>query len=744
MALGLLSVSSRNAPDWYRYVVWTHLYLAVGLLTMLLSLHAWALWRAFGWLALLRSIPAFAVIIWVNAGTAPLLLWMAWAVTLLLLALHVRLLRKLSLQHEQQPSSALSPEPTSDIVNTNASDAGTLWRQNRQSLADFLVVLVVLCSGLNVRAPSPIFFPMHHLHGFGLLVLLLWFAFKRLRWQTTRQRLGALTYYAVVTSLFVGLYVHKQIWRGDDTDPTHPKVVTLPTDISGASTLQGRDLSTVGDAHFCRDCHPQVYWQWQGSTHRYAATNSFFRASVGLYVQEQGPAQVRQCVNCHEPALALRPDADQLYAQGQIGLEAGPKQANSHGVSCFGCHSIAAYDDKHAGNMTLRLPEPYPLFDQIRKGGEPRLLHGEFLELDPRMHKRYFSRPEIYRGGRFCAACHGSRDATDPDGAHLLHIGDVFAQWQASVWAEQLHCVDCHMPQLQMHEQGRNFFDHRLMAINVDLPDYGDVRHQDRKPMENLVEMTHRYLAGDLAPGSYRMTALPSERHPHLNPMERQEMHFMADPTADYDRFLRTRQFLMSGPILDVQLREATLLCDTDAADNAEETKLSLRIETTNVRVGHDFPGGLADVRQIWMEADLLTHNGATAATFGQPASAMAEVPPEAPRLGVLGMRDKEGELLRRHEFWRAMTADFVRMAPAMVPITDNVAIRLPAEVDPRAITAVTLRWQHRRFAPDLVAWIRSQGQPVADSTTLTLVDKTVPMTPKFAVSCARRHKSAN
>jgi hypothetical protein len=141
----------------------------------------------------------------------------------------------------------------------------------------------------------------------------------------------------------------------------------------------------------CRDCHVEVYNEWEASWHSRAWTDPDVRALSNDFANTD-------CIDCHAP----RP----VFETG-VGQRVLPRSARrSEGVDCIACHALPAAP------------------------GEPARMAGTIERLDvpcrPRI-ERDLSRPE------FCAPCHDQHKTVE--------------QWRATRYAAQgITCLECHMP----------------------------------------------------------------------------------------------------------------------------------------------------------------------------------------------------------------------------------------------------------------------------------------------------------
>ena len=136
----------------------------------------------------------------------------------------------------------------------------------------------------------------------------------------------------------------------------------------------------------CRECHPEVYAEWEGSWH----ARSWIDPDV--FAQSNG-FENKDCIDCHAPRG--------VFETG-IGQRVLPRSSRrAEGVDCLACHLLPG------GGVAGTLDDP-------RAACRP-------------VTTRELSSPE------FCAGCHNQHGTVD--------------QWRASEWGQRGEgCVDCHMP----------------------------------------------------------------------------------------------------------------------------------------------------------------------------------------------------------------------------------------------------------------------------------------------------------
>ncbi|MEX1024087.1 MAG: multiheme c-type cytochrome [Planctomycetota bacterium] len=136
----------------------------------------------------------------------------------------------------------------------------------------------------------------------------------------------------------------------------------------------------------CKECHPQVYAEWEASPHANAWVNEAVRSLSNDFANQD-------CIACHAPRG--------VFDVG-VGERMLPRNVRRmEGVDCLTCHQLP--EGGMAGTIT-----------------------------DPRAACRPVERIELTRP-EFCAGCHNQHKTVD--------------QWRGSKWPDQdQDCRSCHMP----------------------------------------------------------------------------------------------------------------------------------------------------------------------------------------------------------------------------------------------------------------------------------------------------------
>ncbi len=493
----------------------------------------------------------------------------------------------------------------------------------------------------------------------GLLCIVATVAHLRAPRRWLGPRLGAVALVAVLagaTWAWVETYPEEHTWRVQDDVPEMG-----PRDLhaDGADLGQPIDASLLEGSAGCGEagCHEALTHQWQGSAHAFAADNALYRAVVRQLVSERGAGEARFCAGCHDPVRALAGTVEAAYAAGD--------PPPGEGVSCVVCHVMVAHTgEPKNGDAAYRTPIPYPGTDEDQRAAR--------IRLDPRYHRMTMTSPlTVHR--ELCGTCHRVRLGPFMGAAVEVEVQNAY-EGEGSMGGyggtSQL-CSDCHLPTTT--EQPRHsllLYDHQMGGLNLDLPAYVTHPEADRAALADGVARVEAMIAG----------ALPDGRQFPPPP-------FVADwPLAE------------GAPgVLAVEVTP------TRVAD-----QLAVRVTTGNPRIGHAFPVGPFDLREVWLRVVVRDDAGDAIATLGA-LDADGRVPEDAPRLGAVEL-DRSGQPLRRHRIWDVAGVRDKRTIPRGGTVTDDVVLALPP--DAAGPLTVEATWLVRRTNPDFAAFALGPEHP--------------------------------
>ena len=466
-------------------------------------------------------------------------------------------------------------------------------------------------------------------------------------------------------------------------------------------------------------CHPDITKQWQQSMHHFASFNNpLYRQSVDYTRDRQGDAGVRWCAGCHDPVMLLsgnidekpghdaemgQPEGHSLTTTRQITPASPGAQA---GVTCLICHSIVNVQDLTGnGRYTLDAPELASL--------EPDhplspLVH-TLLKVYPTAHKAGLNRGLLHEP-ELCSSCH--RVGLTPAQNHFrwLRGQDQYGSWlnggasgrvARSFYTPEKpqRCQDCHMPLVASQDAGNDHGmvrSHTFPGANTALPALLNLPEQGKR--------TEAFLQGSVRLDLFALRRLAVDEQG-----EAEGWHFPLEA-----------QTLTAGE------------------------RVAVDVVVRNLRVGHNFPEGVLDNKDVWLEVVALDPDGK-----------------EVWRQGGL---DPAGELLPSSHLYAALLLDANgnrvdkrNIGDFRVPLFNRTLGPGQSEVVsyrftvPADLTGLTLdaRLRYRKTKLDYLRWtyagVRKPEDPLplpgttADAGTYTLdPTRSVPEIPVVEISHAR------
>ncbi len=198
------------------------------------------------------------------------------------------------------------------------------------------------------------------------------------------------------------------------------------------------------EAKACKQCHEEIYQQWQGSMHANSSAlndpihGAFYRQVMGDPLQEDLKSKKGQypvCLKCHAPVAAL---------ENKTKLDAKP--AYAAGVGCTTCHSFSRFNgtESEAGKPLYGV-DAYEMDTDTLHGPSGISYTTERTPEDatwptPVHHPIPLAgnEAELFKSNAACMGCHEKRN--NFHGTPLCRTGDEYASSESFV-----NCQACHM-----------------------------------------------------------------------------------------------------------------------------------------------------------------------------------------------------------------------------------------------------------------------------------------------------------
>jgi hypothetical protein len=481
----------------------------------------------------------------------------------------------------------------------------------------------------------------HDLHsqvgGWAAALLILWLATGRLRRLPVSRYVGL----GLVAVLALAWGACTNALRPQESALAPVRVSTLAPEDGSPPVLADRGWLDTSQTCGASGCHEEIYRQWSGSPHRFAAANRFYQAAVSRLAQEERWSGVRFCAGCHDPAAVLSGTLEESWHGGESG-------AASEGVGCVVCHSIRKVHGSPPanGNMDLDLVPP--------EVGDPATL-ADRIRLDSRRHALSFSGNPATSTSSICKVCHRVQVGQEGD-LVLKHTEPPVA----GEGRDDEVCADCHLAPDRGTRRS-----HHMAGIGFDLGLYAIADDDELQRIAEHVEVA-REQVGAFAWG-------PIDGAEWSAPFEG-----LREPAAQ---------------LLDLSVAPSL---------DPESGEIVLGLTTHSTARGHSFPSGPWDLQQVWLEVRVADAQGAVIHHVGG-LDAAGRIEGDPLRLGALLMAS-DGQPIERHEILRLYSVAQRRVLAAQgEPIEDEIRLTPPEGSDPPY--DLRLRWLFRRSGRDFATW---------------------------------------
>lgn len=395
-------------------------------------------------------------------------------------------------------------------------------------------------------------------------------------------------------------------------------------------------------------CHEAIVADWEGSAHRYASSNTFYRAALRELVTARGPAEALACAACHDPSRAAAGTA------GHLDLRAAASPTDD-GVGCASCHAISHVWGSPPANgrfsfaVALRGPADSPLARASTR-------------LDPRPHRERFLTRGVALDATPCQGCH--RFEVGPDiGASEAHVLQEQRIGGGLLGGGETNCISCHLP-----TDSTGLYRHRMAGIAADLGSF--------VPAPGPAVARYARAVRDFT-GARVATPIDT-------------------PTVAREDFGTLEgEFRGQG--------QSALHLRIEAAP-VDAAALRLDVRTLNLGIGHAFPSGPFDLQRTWLEVHVTDGRGRTVAHLGDPVRDPDG--DDAPlRLGAKELR-ADGSAVPRHRLFELHTVSEKQQVGRDVR---HDVLTVPLDGEPTGPFHVRARWLFRRVNVEFEAWARAE-----------------------------------
>ncbi len=455
------------------------------------------------------------------------------------------------------------------------------------------------------------------------------------------------------------------------------------------------------ESETCKQCHADIYRQWEGSAHHFSSfNNQWYRKSIEYMQDTVGIRPSKWCAGCHDPALLLTGMFDRPVRE----VENVPE--GQAGLGCVMCHSIVAVQSTMGQNNYIL---EYPPLNDLANSKNPVVhdLIDFLLKLNPEPHRRVFMKPFVRnQTAQFCSACHKVHLDFPVNHYRWTRGFNEYDNWQASgisgEGARSFYypphpqtCTDCHMPKVRSTDFGNyaGLIDsHRFPAANTALP-YENEDTKQLNVVENFLKANQVTvdifgISPESSPGKANMRSVPQlpggfpQAQTTFGVGEESEFH----APAGQQQFAAPSSHL-SAPLgrFPIQVRRG----DTERVDVVVRTR----------GVGHFFPGGTIDAFDLWLELRAKDENGHTIFWSGEAGTnGNANGPVD---LGAQFYRalliDSHGHPINKRNAWAERAVVYVHLIPPGAADTVHYRLYIPKNAGNRII--LTAKLNYRKFS---------------------------------------------
>ncbi|MGB7133903.1 MAG: tetratricopeptide repeat protein [Acidobacteriaceae bacterium] len=450
------------------------------------------------------------------------------------------------------------------------------------------------------------------------------------------------------------------------------------------------------DSATCKQCHADIYKEWESSAHHFSSfNNQWYRQAVVYMQQVDGVQSSKWCAGCHDAAL---------FFPGNFNTPIAPRvhtpQANV-GISCVVCHSVRRVKST-MGNGDFILE--YPALQKLVASRNPYLrdVIDYLIEENPEPHRRTFLRPFMQdsQSAEYCSVCHKVHLDMPVNNYRWIRGFDDYDNWQASgvsgLGARSFYyppkpenCIDCHMTEVRSNDAGNvdgMIHSHRFIAANTALPyvngDKTQLDDTEKFLEDHKVRVDIFAISRETQPPPTN-TAAPMSSQPQL------ETTFAVGEES-------------ANEVTATSLGETNLAPITAPLERVrgqvvpgETARVDVVVRTLGV--GHFFPGGTVDAFDCWLELKATDDNGRVLFWSGMVEDhGKGPVDPGAHFYRSLSI-DAHGNPIDKRNAWAARATVYAHLIPPGA--ADTVHFRLQIPKDARGHIHLVAKLNYRKFA---------------------------------------------
>ena len=477
---------------------------------------------------------------------------------------------------------------------------------------------------------------------------------------------------------------------------------------SSAVTTDGKTIRPdfFMESETCKECHQDIYNQWQSSMHHMASfNNQWYRKSIEYMQDSIGVKPSLWCGGCHDHALVF---SNMMQTHPIRQIEHTPQ--GQVGLGCMSCHSIVHVGSTMGqGNFVME----YPALDSLARSRNP-VMHqiGRFaIFLNPKPHREAFLKPfhrQPQQVAEFCSVCHKVHLDVPVNNYRWIRGFNDYDNWQASGVSGQgarsfyyppkpQNCADCHMPLVPSKDFGNingQVHSHRFAAANTAVP----TSHGDEEQLADVEKFLKGALSVDIfalaeEPGAVsgaRETAGPGVGLPR----PAGEGPQLSSTFAQGEESATGMMAPGAGAVALTRLM-APLGRAPAHLTRGQTVRVEVVIRTR--KLGHFFPGGTVDAFDCWVELQARDSKGRIIFWSGEAADGgKGPVDPGAHFYRSLQL-DAHGNIINKRNAWATRAVMYAHLIPPGA--ADTVHYRLTVPGDAGDAITLTAKLNYRKFS---------------------------------------------
>ncbi|HEX4066642.1 MAG TPA: tetratricopeptide repeat protein [Acidobacteriaceae bacterium] len=450
------------------------------------------------------------------------------------------------------------------------------------------------------------------------------------------------------------------------------------------------------DSATCKQCHADIYKEWESSAHHFSSfNNQWYRQAIVYMQQVNGVHSSKWCAGCHDAAL---------FFPGNFNTPIEPRvhspQANV-GISCVVCHSVRKVKST-MGNGDFILE--YPALQKLVASRNPYLrdVIDYLIEENPEPHRRTFLRPFMRdtQSAEYCSICHKVHLDVPVNNYRWVRGFNDYDNWQASGVSglgarsfyyppKPMTCIDCHMTEVRSSDAGNvdgMIHSHRFIAANTALPfvngDKTQLTDTEKFLQDHKVRVDIFAISRETAPVTTDTAAPMAPGQPQL------ETTFAVGEESANE--------VPSASVGETNLAPITAPLERVQGQVVPGETARVDVVVRTLGVGHFFPGGTVDAFDCWLELKATDDSGRVLFWSGMVEDhGKGPVEPSAHMYRSLAI-DAHGNPIDKRNAWAARATVYAHLIPPGA--ADTVHFRLHIPKDARGHIHLIAKLNYRKF----------------------------------------------